>query len=53
MRRNRDENARALSHRASNGHVAVAVDTRPKVVKARKGKGSYDRRALKASACRD
>ena len=40
----RNEHAAALSMRAGNAGSAIAVDTRAKVVAARKGKGSYDRR---------
>lgn len=45
MTAKRNEQARALFHRAANAGVAVSVDTRPKSVRARKGKGSYSRRA--------
>lgn len=45
MNAKRNEQARALFHRASNAGVAVSVDTRPKSVRARKGKGAYSRRA--------
>lgn len=44
MARKRNEHAAALSLRAGNAGCAVAVDTRPKFVKAKKGKGSYSRR---------
>ncbi|WP_187144474.1 hypothetical protein [Microvirga massiliensis] len=44
----RNEHAASLSCRAGNAGAAVRVDTRPKVVAARKGKGSYDRRAFKS-----
>jgi hypothetical protein len=40
-----NEEARALFHRAGTAHVAVAVDTRPRTVKAQKGNGAYKRRA--------
>ncbi len=40
----RNEHAAALSMRAGNAGAAVAVDTRAKIVKPRKGAGSYDRR---------
>jgi len=40
----RNEHAASLSLRAGNAGCAVAVDTRAKVVKARKGRGSYDLR---------
>lgn len=40
----RNEHAAALSMRAGNAGTAVAVDTRAKVVVARKGRGSYSRR---------
>lgn len=43
----RNEQAAALSLRAGNAGCAVAVDTRTKVVKARKGRGSYNRKALR------
>lgn len=44
MNAKRNDQVRALFHRASNAGVAVAVDTRPKSVRARKGKGAYSRR---------
>ncbi len=40
----RNEHAAALSMRAGHAGAAVAVDTRHKVVKPRKGAGSYSRR---------
>ncbi len=40
----RNEQAAALSLRAGNAGCAVAVDTRTKIVKARKGRGSYSRK---------
>jgi len=43
----RNEQAAALSLRAGNAGCAVAVDTRSKIVKARKGRGSYDRKAFR------
>lgn len=43
----RNEQAAALSLRAGNAGCAVAVDTRTKIVKARKGRGSYDRNAFR------
>lgn len=40
-----NEMARALFQRAGGGSaVAIAVDTRPKKVRARKGRGSYSRK---------
>ncbi len=39
----RNEQAAALSLRAGNAGCAVAVDTRTKIVKARKVRGSYSR----------
>lgn len=44
MAHKRNEHAAALSLRAGNVGCAVAVDTRPKIVKAKKGRGSYSRR---------
>jgi stalled ribosome alternative rescue factor ArfA len=41
----RNEHAASLTLRAGNAGCAVAVDTRHKVVKARKGAGSYQRRS--------
>lgn len=43
----RNEQAAALSLRAGNAGCAVAVDTRTKIVQARKGRGSYDRKAFR------
>jgi stalled ribosome alternative rescue factor ArfA len=43
----RNEQAAALSLRAGNAGCAVAVDTRTKIVKARKGRGSYSRKNLR------
>lgn len=43
----RNEQAAALSLRAGNAGCAVAVDTRTKIVKSRKGRGSYDRKACR------
>lgn len=40
----RNEQKRALFHRAGNAGVAVTVDTRRKPLRARKGAGSYSRR---------
>jgi hypothetical protein len=42
----RNEQARALRTRAGNAAVAIRVDTRPKTVAAKKGKGSYRRAAF-------
>jgi hypothetical protein len=42
----RNLQAASLSLRAGGAAVAIAVDTRPKVVRAKKGKGSYDRRRV-------
>ncbi|WP_154678368.1 hypothetical protein [Microvirga massiliensis] len=42
----RNAQAAALSLRAGNAGCAVAVDTRAKIVKAKKGRGSYDRRSF-------
>lgn len=39
-----NEQARALATRAGNAGVAIAVDTRPKTVRAKRGRGSYDRK---------
>ncbi len=36
----RNEHAHALHARAGNASVAIRVDTRPKAVKPKKGKGS-------------
>lgn len=44
----RNEHAAALSMRAGNAGAAVAVDTRHKMVKARKGAGSYSRQGKHA-----
>ena len=44
----RNEQARALHSRASNANVAIRVDTRPKAIDPKKGKGSY--RRISASA---
>ena len=44
----RNEHAAALSMRAGNAGAAVAVDTRAKIVKPRKGAGSYDRQGKHA-----
>jgi hypothetical protein len=41
----RNEHAAALSMRAGHAGAAVAVDTRAKIVKPRKGAGSYERRS--------
>jgi hypothetical protein len=41
----RNEHAHALHARAGNASVAIRVDTRPKAVKPKKGKGSYRRAA--------
>jgi stalled ribosome alternative rescue factor ArfA len=43
----RNEQAAALSLRAGNAGCAIAVDTRTKIVQARKGKGSYSRKAMR------
>lgn len=43
----RNEQAAALSLRAGNAGCAVAVDTRTKIVKARKGRGSYSRKTFR------
>lgn len=43
----RNEQAAALSLRAGNAGCAVAVDTRTKIVKARKGRASYSRKNLR------
>jgi hypothetical protein len=42
----RNLQAASLSLRAGGAAVAIAGDTRPKVVRAKKGKGSYDRRRV-------
>lgn len=39
----RNEHAYALSLRAGNAGCAIAVDTRAKTVKSKKGAGSYSR----------
>jgi len=39
----RNEHARALHLRAANANVAIRVDTRPKLVKPKKGRSSYRR----------
>jgi len=39
----RNEQARALRARAGNANVPIAVDTRPKQTKPKKGTGSYRR----------
>ncbi len=44
----RNEQARALHTRAGNANVAIRVDTRPKSVAPKKGKGSYRREAIGA-----
>ena len=41
----RNKHAHALHARAGNASVAIRVDTRPKAVKPKKGKGSYRRSA--------
>ncbi len=46
----RNEQARALRARAANANVPIRVDTRPKTVKSKKGKGSYCRDATSISA---
>ncbi len=43
----RNEEAAALRRRAGHAATAIAVDTRPRVVRAKRGKGAYDRGALK------
>ena len=50
MNRN-NEHARALDCRAASASVAIAVDTRPKIIRPRRGKGSYDRKRLDARRC--
>ena len=46
----RNEQARALRARAANANVPIRVDTRPKTVKSKKGKGSYCRDATSISS---
>ncbi|HRY03383.1 MAG TPA: hypothetical protein P5256_09655 [Beijerinckiaceae bacterium] len=41
-----NEQARALTIRAGTAAVAVAVDTRPKIIRAKRGRGSYDRKRV-------
>lgn len=43
----RNEQAAALHRRAGNAGTAIAVDTRPKVARLKRGKGAYDRKAQK------
>ncbi len=45
----RNEHKVALFHRAGTAHVAVAVDSRLKIVRPRKGCGSYSRKGTKLS----
>lgn len=40
----RNEHKRALFTTAGTANQAIAVDTRPRAIKARKGAGSYTRR---------
>ena len=42
----RNEQARALRTRAGNAAVAIRVDTRPKTVAPKKGKGAYRRASI-------
>lgn len=44
MRKSRSEQARALFQRAGTADLPIAVDTRVKTVRNRKGKDSYRRR---------
>jgi len=46
----RNEQTRALFSRAANANVPIRVDTRPKTIKSKKGKGSYCRDATSISA---
>jgi hypothetical protein len=46
----RNEQARTLHTRAGNANVAIRVDTRPKSVEPKKGKGSYRRAAISAGS---
>lgn len=46
----RNQHARALHARAGNAGAAIRVDTRPKAIKQKKGKGSYRRAATNAAA---
>ncbi|SFP86493.1 hypothetical protein [Tranquillimonas alkanivorans] len=48
--KDRNEHARALRVRAGNPGQAVAVDTRPKVIRSKK---RYDRKKAKASLKRE
>ena len=44
MRKTRTEHARSLFQRAGTAALAIAVDTRAKTVRNKKGKDSYRRR---------
>lgn len=45
----RNEQAAALHRRAGNAGTAIAVDTRSKVVRLKRGKGAYDRNRHKTA----
>jgi stalled ribosome alternative rescue factor ArfA len=43
----RNEHAHALHTRAGNAGAAIRVDTRPKIVRPKKGKASYRRNKMR------
>lgn len=49
MRTQKNEQARALFHRAGTASVAVAIDTRPKAIRSRKLYNRKSRSAAKAA----